>query len=78
MHPYCEPLLCVRHPISPPIHSPCRPPTLVIPAGDIHAYDALCMRHAAQLNGQPALVEHERRMREKITILCVGGGGGGG
>ena len=36
------------------------------------------MRHAAQLNGQPALVEHERRMREKITILCVGGGGGGG
>ncbi|PSC67973.1 26S proteasome non-ATPase regulatory subunit 13-like protein B, partial [Micractinium conductrix] len=40
-------------------------------SGDIHAYDALCMRHAAQLNGQPALVEHERRMREKITILCL-------
>lgn len=29
------------------------------------------MQHAAQLNGQPALVEHERRLREKITILCL-------
>lgn len=40
-------------------------------AGDIHAYDALCVRHAGVLNGQPALVEHERRLREKITILCL-------
>lgn len=23
------------------------------------------------LNGQPALVAHERRLREKITILCL-------
>ncbi len=23
------------------------------------------------LNGQPALVEHERKLREKITILCL-------
>ena len=39
--------------------------------GDIHRYDELCTRHAALLNGQPALVEHERRLREKITILCL-------
>lgn len=40
-------------------------------SGDIHAYDALCTQHASLLNGQPALVEHERRLREKITILCL-------
>ena len=28
-------------------------------------------RHAAALNAQPALVAHERRLREKITILCL-------
>ena len=39
--------------------------------GDLHAYDALCERHAAALNAQPALVEHERALREKITILCL-------
>ena len=40
-------------------------------AGDIHRYDELCTKHAAMLNGQPALVAHERRLREKITILCL-------
>jgi 26S proteasome regulatory subunit N9 len=40
-------------------------------AGDIHAYDALCAKHAALLNAQPAMVEHERRLREKITIACL-------
>ncbi|KAL4425759.1 hypothetical protein ABPG75_009775 [Micractinium tetrahymenae] len=40
-------------------------------SGDIHRYDELCTRHAALLNGQPALVAHERRLREKITILCL-------
>ncbi len=39
--------------------------------GDLHAYDALCSEHAAALNAQPALVAHERKLREKITILCL-------
>ncbi|PNW70800.1 hypothetical protein CHLRE_17g734516v5 [Chlamydomonas reinhardtii] len=39
--------------------------------GDIHAYDALCAKYATQLNGQPALVAHERRLREKITIMSL-------
>ncbi len=39
--------------------------------GDLHAYDAICTRHAAALNAQPALVTHERALREKITILCL-------
>lgn len=43
----------------------------LLQAGDIHRYDDLCAQHAALLNGQPALVAHERRLREKITILCL-------
>lgn len=39
--------------------------------GDLHAYDSLCSQHAAALNGQPALVSHERELRQKITILCL-------
>lgn len=39
--------------------------------GDLHAYDALCSKHASALNSQPALVAHERKLREKITILCL-------
>jgi hypothetical protein len=42
-----------------------------LPTGDIHRYDELCSRHATLLNGQPGLVAHERRLREKITILCL-------
>jgi len=38
--------------------------------GDLNAYDLLCERYAEQLNGQPALVAHERKLREKITILA--------
>lgn len=40
-------------------------------AGDLHRYDALCARHAAALNSQPALVENQRALREKITILAL-------
>lgn len=39
--------------------------------GDLHAYDALCSKYAAVLNAQPALVENERRLREKVTISCL-------
>ena len=39
--------------------------------GDIGRYDALCAGHAATLNSQPALVAHERRLREKITLLSL-------
>lgn len=39
--------------------------------GDMHAYDELCVKYAAQLNAQPALVAHERRLREKITLMCL-------
>lgn len=36
--------------------------------GDLHMYDALCSKHAAVLNAQPALVENERRLREKVGV----------
>ncbi|GFR40383.1 hypothetical protein Agub_g933 [Astrephomene gubernaculifera] len=39
--------------------------------GDMHLYDQLCVRYAEQLNAQPALVSHERRLREKITLMCL-------
>jgi 26S proteasome regulatory subunit N9 len=39
--------------------------------GDLHEYDQLCVKHAAALNAQPALVANERRLREKITILSL-------
>ncbi|KAG2429451.1 hypothetical protein HYH02_014033 [Chlamydomonas schloesseri] len=39
--------------------------------GDMHAYDALCAKYATQLNAQPALVAHERRLREKVTIMAL-------
>jgi 26S proteasome regulatory subunit N9 len=40
-------------------------------AGDLSAYDALCVKHAAVLNAQPALVAAERALREKITIIAL-------
>ena len=40
-------------------------------AGDLAAYDALCAKHAAVLNAQPALVAAERSLREKITIVAL-------
>lgn len=39
--------------------------------GDLHQYDALCAKHAAVLNAQPALVENERRLREKVREGCL-------
>jgi 26S proteasome regulatory subunit N9 len=40
-------------------------------AGDIARYDALCAQHATVLNAQPALVSHERRLREKVTVMSL-------
>eukprot|EP00270_Netrium_digitus_P007872 TRINITY_DN2312_c0_g1_i1.p1 TRINITY_DN2312_c0_g1~~TRINITY_DN2312_c0_g1_i1.p1 ORF type:complete len:391 (-),score=114.42 TRINITY_DN2312_c0_g1_i1:110-1282(-) len=40
-------------------------------SGSLQKYDELCVKYAADLNAQPALVENERRLREKITILCL-------
>lgn len=40
-------------------------------SGDLDAYERLCAKYAAQLNGQPALVAEERKLREKITILAL-------
>lgn len=39
--------------------------------GALDEYDKLCQQYAAVLNAQPALVENERKLREKITILCL-------
>jgi len=39
--------------------------------GDIAAYEAICAQHAASLNAQPALVEGERRLREKVTVSAL-------
>lgn len=39
--------------------------------GDLHRYDELCQKYGAQLNAQPALVQHERRLREKITLMAL-------
>ena len=39
--------------------------------GDIEAYDGLCKANAQVLNSQPALVANERKLREKITVLCL-------
>lgn len=40
-------------------------------AGNLVKYDELCQQYAAQLNAQPALVQKERQLREKITILSL-------
>lgn len=40
-------------------------------AGDLTKYDELCQKYATQLNAQPALVQKERQLREKITILSL-------
>jgi len=39
--------------------------------GDLQQYDELCYKYADQLNAQPALVQNERKLREKITILAL-------
>lgn len=40
-------------------------------AGDLVRYQELCRVHAASLNAQPALVENQRKLLEKINILCL-------
>mmetsp|Transcript_18359 Transcript_18359/g.51454 ORF Transcript_18359/g.51454 Transcript_18359/m.51454 type:complete len:389 (-) Transcript_18359:270-1436(-) len=40
-------------------------------AGNLHKYDELCTAYAKVLNAQPALVENERSLREKITIMSL-------
>lgn len=39
--------------------------------GDMSQYDRLCTAYAKVLNAQPALVAHERKLREKITVMCL-------
>jgi len=39
--------------------------------GDLHGYDELCVKHARMLNAQPQLVQNERRLREKITVMSL-------
>ena len=39
--------------------------------GDMHKYDQLCNQYADVLNSLPAMVENERNLREKITILSL-------
>ncbi|XP_076911743.1 26S proteasome non-ATPase regulatory subunit 13 homolog B-like, partial [Bidens hawaiensis] len=40
-------------------------------AGDLLRYQELCRVHAASLNAQPALVANEKKLLEKINILCL-------
>jgi len=39
--------------------------------GDIHTYEQLVAQYEQQLAGQPILVQHVDRMKEKISILCL-------
>ncbi|KAF6160173.1 hypothetical protein GIB67_016609 [Kingdonia uniflora] len=40
-------------------------------SGDLIRYQELCRVHNAALSAQPALVENERKLLEKINILCL-------
>ncbi|KAJ4950149.1 hypothetical protein NE237_026981 [Protea cynaroides] len=40
-------------------------------SGDLVRYQELCHVHKAALSAQPALVENERKLLEKINILCL-------
>lgn len=40
-------------------------------AGDLVRYQELCRVHNAALRAQPALVENEQKLLEKINILCL-------
>ncbi|GAV75187.1 LOW QUALITY PROTEIN: hypothetical protein CFOL_v3_18666, partial [Cephalotus follicularis] len=40
-------------------------------AGDLVRYQELCHLHNAALRAQPALVENEKKLLEKINILCL-------
>ncbi|XP_058103971.1 26S proteasome non-ATPase regulatory subunit 13 homolog B [Magnolia sinica] len=39
--------------------------------GDLVRYQELCQVHTAALSAQPALVENEKKLLEKINILCL-------
>ncbi|KAK9133833.1 hypothetical protein Scep_013361 [Stephania cephalantha] len=39
--------------------------------GDLVRYQELCVVHKGALNAQPALVQNERKLLEKINILCL-------
>lgn len=40
-------------------------------SGDLVRYQELCRVHNAALRAQPALVQNEQRLLEKINILCL-------
>ena len=40
-------------------------------SGDLVRYQELCRVHNAALNAQPALVQNEKKLLEKINILCL-------
>lgn len=40
-------------------------------AGDLIRYQSLCNVHQGALNSQPALVQNEKKLLEKINILCL-------
>lgn len=40
-------------------------------SGDLVRYQELCRVHNAALTAQPALVENEKKLLEKINILCL-------
>ncbi|XP_022717191.1 26S proteasome non-ATPase regulatory subunit 13 homolog A-like isoform X2 [Durio zibethinus] len=40
-------------------------------SGDLVRYQELCRAHNAALRAQPALVENEKKLLEKINILCL-------
>lgn len=40
-------------------------------SGDLVRYQELCLVHKAALSSQPALVENEKKLVEKINILCL-------
>lgn len=40
-------------------------------SGDLIRYQELCRVHNAALSAQPALVENEKKLLEKINILCL-------
>ena len=39
--------------------------------GDMHTYEKMCVQYSTVLNEQPALVENERKLKEKLTIMCL-------
>lgn len=40
-------------------------------SGDLVRYQDLCRVHGAALSSQPALVQNEKKLLEKINILCL-------